>query len=60
MSFVPIAIKCNGPLEAAHVSTDDDRYDVAILCNAAASVGRPKAQIDLSDQLRRCGGARPK
>ncbi len=29
MSFVPIATKCNGPLEAAHVSIDDDTYDVA-------------------------------
>ncbi len=27
--FVPIATKCNGPLEAARVSIDDDRYDVA-------------------------------
>ncbi len=26
MSCVLIATKCNGPLEAAHVSIDDDRY----------------------------------
>ena len=29
MSFVPIANKWLEPLEAAHVSIDDDRYDVA-------------------------------
>ncbi len=34
MSFVPIATKCNGPVEAAYVSIDDDRYDVAE-CGAA-------------------------
>ncbi len=38
---MPIANKCNGTLEAAHVSIDDDRYDVAE-CGAA---GRPRAQI---------------
>ncbi len=29
MSFVRIATKYNGPLEAAHVSIDEDRCDVA-------------------------------
>ncbi len=43
MSFVPIATKCNWPLEATHVSIDDDRYDVAE-CGAA---GQPKAQIGI-------------
>ncbi len=42
MSFVPIANKCNEPLEAAHVSIEDDRYGVA-------EYGAPK--FDLSDQL---------
>ncbi len=39
MSFVPIATKCNGPLEAAHVSIDDDRYDVADLNVALPPAG---------------------
>ena len=46
MSFVPIATKCNGPLEAAHVSIDDDRYVVAE-CGAAGRPERPK--VELSD-----------
>ncbi len=29
MSFVPIVTKCYEPLVAAHVSINDDRYDVA-------------------------------
>ncbi len=39
MSFVPIATTCNGPLEAAHVSIDDDRYHTMWL-NVALLAGR--------------------
>ncbi len=28
MNLVPIATKCNGPLEAVRGSIDDDRYDM--------------------------------
>ena len=28
MSFYSIAVKYNGPLEAAHAHIDDDRYDM--------------------------------
>ncbi len=47
MSFVPIAITCNGPLEAAHVSIDDDRYHTMLL-NVALLAG-PRPKLDLSD-----------
>ena len=50
MSFVPIATKCNGPLDAADVSIYDDRYDVT----ACGGAGCPRPKLDLSDQLRRC------
>ncbi len=43
MSFVPISIECNGPLKAAHVSIDDDRYDRYDVAECDAA-GRPKAQ----------------
>ena len=48
MSFYSIAAKYNGPLEAAHVNIDDERYD-SVVCSAA---GQPT--LDLSDQLRGC------
>ncbi len=47
MSFVPIAPKCNEPLEAAHVSVDDVRYDMAE-CGAA---GPPVKSSNWSFQL---------
>ena len=45
MNLVYTTTKYNKQLEAAHVHTNDDRYDVAE-CDAA---GRPK--LDLSDKL---------
>ena len=48
MSLYSIANKYNGPLEAAHAHSDDDRYDLAE-CDAAGQL-----KLDLSDQLRRC------
>ncbi len=58
MSFVPIAIKCNGPLEAVHVSIDfdDDRYHTMWLNVALLAGSRPKLDhgLDLSEKLRRC------
>ncbi len=45
MSFMPIAYKCIGTLEAAHVSIDDDRYDVDE-CGAAGQI-----RLDLSKQF---------
>ncbi len=44
MSFVPIVTKCNGPLEAAHVSIDEDSIDTKWL-NECGAAGWPKAQI---------------
>ncbi len=42
MIFVLIATKCNGPLEAAHVSIDDDRYHVMWLNVALLAGPKPK------------------
>ena len=48
MCLYPIAAEYNGPLEAAHCYSDDDRYDL-VECSAA---GQPT--LDLSDRLRYC------
>ena len=45
MSFVPIATKCNEPLEAAHVSIDDDRYHTMWLNVALLGVLNWTSQI---------------
>ena len=48
MSLYRIADDYNGPLEAAHVRIDDDRYDL-VKCGAAC-----QPTLDLSDQIRDC------
>ena len=48
MSLHSITADYNGPLEAAHVSNDDDWSDL-VECGAA---GQPT--LDLSEQLRGC------
>ena len=48
MSIVPIATKCNGPLEAAHVSIDDDRYHTMWL-NVALLAGQKG--LNLTSQI---------
>ena len=45
MSLSSINAGYNGPLEAAHAHTDDDRYDL-VGCGAAGQL-----TFDLSDQL---------
>ncbi len=45
MSFYSIAIKYNGPLEAAHVYIDDNKYDM-VDCSANGQL-----QLDLSVHL---------
>ncbi len=55
MSFAPIATKCNGPLEAARVSIDDDRYhayDVAE-CGAAGPNWTSQISYDVVESLLR-------
>ncbi len=49
MSFITIAIKYNGPLQAAHAHIDDDSYDMVVQSNATG-----KLKSDTSDQLRSC------
>ena len=46
MCMSSITTNYNGPLEAAHAHSDDDRYDRV----QYGAVGQPK--LDLSDQLR--------
>ena len=55
MSFVPIATKCNEPLEAAHVSIDDDRYHMMWLNVALMGVLNWTSQIsyDVAESLLR-------
>ena len=48
MCLYTITAEYNGPLEAAHANSDDDRYDL-VECGAA---GKPT--LDLSHQLRGC------
>ncbi len=48
MSLYNIAIKYNGPLEAAQAHIHDDRYDM-VECGTTK-----RLQLDLSDQLRSC------
>ena len=50
MSLYGIAADYNGPLEAAHARSDDDRYDL-VGCGAA---GQPDPALDNSDQVRDC------
>ncbi len=52
MSFMPIAKKCNGTLKAAHVSIDDDRYDVAE-CGVAGPNWTSQISYDVVESLLR-------
>ncbi len=45
MHLYTIATKCNGPLEAARVYIDDDRYDM-VDCRAVGQL-----HLDVSDQV---------
>ena len=48
MCLYTIAAKYNGPLDAVHAHSNDDRYDLV----QSGIAGQPT--LDLSDQLRGC------